>query len=81
MIVESLRTRNPPPSTKIRLLKSTSFIRVCDAVVLAHSRSTLPMATIAMRFGTVSTTQFTLRSGTPTARPIDAITRLHRSIE
>ena len=81
LTVESARTRKPPPSTKIRLLKSTSFNRDCDCVVFAHSRSALPPATIAIRFGTVSTTQLTLRSGTPTARLIAAITRLHRSIE
>src|SRR6266571_1235376 len=35
----------------------------------------------ATRFGTVSTTQLILRSGTPVARPSAAMIRLHRSIE
>jgi len=74
-------TRNPPPSTKIRLEKSTSFKRVCVIVVLAQSMSALPEATICSRSETEPTRQFTLRSGSPTARLIAAITRWHRSIE
>ncbi len=51
------------------------------AVVFAQSRSALPEATIAMRSETVPAIQLVLRSGTPTARPSWAITRLHKSIE
>ena len=66
---------------KIRFEKSTFASRDCVCVVFAHSRSALPEATICRRSVTDPAIQFTLRFGSPTARPICAMTRLHRSIE
>ena len=78
---ESDFTRKPPPSTKIRFEKSTEASRASVCVVFAHSMSALPDATICRRSDTDPPTQFTLRFGSPTARPICAITRLQMSIE
>jgi hypothetical protein len=78
---ESVFTRNPPPSTKMRLLKSTLARRVRVSVVFAHSRSARPEPTIARRSVTPPTIQLILRLGSPTVRPIWAITRLQMSIE
>ncbi len=78
---ESDFTRKPPPSTKIRFEKSTDASRAIVCVVFAHSRSALPLATICSRSDTEPISQFTLRFGSPTARPICAITRLQMSIE
>ena len=74
-------TRNPPPSKKIRFEKSTVAKRACVCVVLAHSRSARPAATICRRSVTEPESQFVLRFGSPTVRPICAMIRLHRSIE
>ena len=74
-------TSRPPPSMKIRLEKSTLASRVCVCVVLAHSSSARPPATICSRSATGAASQLIFSSGSPTARAICATTRLHRSIE
>ena len=67
-------------STNTNAEKSTSRRRVSVVVVLAQSRSALPVATMSMRSATVPTSQRVRNSGSPTARPISAITRRQRSI-
>ena len=74
-------TSTPPASMKTRFEKSTFASRASVCVVLAHSMSAFPSATICSRAGVVPRIQFTLRFGSPTARPICAITCLQRSIE
>ena len=51
----------PPPSTKVIRLKSTCSWRERLAVVVLHSISTLPDATISIRFSVVTGTQLSLR--------------------
>ena len=67
-------------STNTSAEKSTSRRRVSVVVVLAQSRSALPVATMSTRSATVPTSQRVRKSGSPTARPISAITRRQRSI-
>ena len=54
-----------PPSTKVIRLKSTRSWRDRVAVVVPHSISTLPCATISIRFSAVSGTQVSLRFASP----------------
>ena len=74
-------TSSPPPSTKIRLEKSTWASRVSVCVVFAHSRSARPEATICKRSVTEPGCQFTFSSASPSVCATCAITRLHSSIE
>ena len=62
-------------------MKRMLFALAVVGVVFAHSSCARPDAIIARRSPTEPAIQFTLRAGSPIARPICAMTRLQRSIE
>ena len=71
--------RTAPPSTKIGTLKSTLCIRTSVMVVVPHSASALPDATIPIRVAASTGSQSILSDDSPRSFWIAAATRVHNS--
>ena len=72
-------TSRPVPSTKMKLEKSTVFMRPSVTVLEPHSRSARPLATASKRLSTVTGTQFTCSAPAPSCSSIAVTTRRQRS--
>ena len=77
---ELLATRTPVNSTKTRLEKSISFMRLSVTVEEPHSMSALPVATAEKRVSTVTGTHSILSSGNLNCSWIDFTTCWQRSM-
>ena len=63
LMLEFARTRKLPPSMKVMMLKSTCSILLSVWVVVPHSRSTVPLATMEIRVSELTGCQVDLQIG------------------
>ena len=80
-IFELARSSTLPPSTIIGRLKSTFSIRESVMVVVPHSASARPDATVSSRFAASTGCQTILSAGSFNACWIEAATAAHSSAE
>ena len=78
---EPIRVSRLPPSTKVRMLKSTVACRPSVFVVDPHSRSTVPATTNGMRVSAVTGVHGVLIAASPSCSRMASATRRHRSTE